>query len=233
MNPVSKQIAQDVDSGKYFTEAREWYNNIFVKPSVECAVLYIYAFCAIIMTGLVVYNIYNIFPITENITVVAKLSDTLSYEPKLVYVNDDNKLKDSVANFIGKKYVQARESYNPYLFDQNYYFVYRNSSKEIFDDYNKNFSTSNPQSPLVSYGWKGQILVNINEVKRIGEDYLTVRFTRKGIDNYNRILFQQELVSNINYQMANFDIDDGKNSRIEFVVTKYSVIEPAAVNVKN
>lgn len=223
MDPIAKQIAHDVDSGKYFVEAREWYNKLFVRPANECALMYIYAICAFIICSVIFYNLYSVYPGTVRLTIVTKLADTIDYYPKLKRMHGDYKL--GVAEFIAKRYVEAKEAYSPEQFKQDYIFVYRNSSKQVFDEYNKFISTSNPYSPLVLYGWRGKITIDIEQVTHGKKNNLIVRFARKGHDNYNRLLFVQNLEAQINYIIGDIDFESKSTSRIYFKVQDYILRE--------
>jgi len=223
MNPVSKQIVQDVDSGKYFAEAREWYNDVFIKPVYETATMYIYAICSFILCGIVAFNLYGIFPNKENVTVVAKISDTLTHYPKLKEIRSNTGTE--IIKYIANNYVKARESYDPYQFRDSYIFVFRNSSRPVFDFYQKYINTGNPASPLVSYGWDGRIDVEINSTELNDKNNLTVRFTKKGYDKYNRTVFVQNLESSIDYQIGKYEFDSKKVVPIDFKVQSYVVKE--------
>lgn len=223
MNPIAGQISQDVESGKYFSEAREWYHNIYIKPASECAMMYVLTIGAITLWCITLFNLYSVLPYKENITVVAKLNNTIDYYPKLRRLV--NNYDSNVIKFIASRYVKAKESYLPHEFQSNYLFVYRNSSKKIFDQHRQYIDPSNPKSPLASYGWKGKIIVDIKEVLHNDDKNLTVIFTKKGYDNYNKLLFAQNLAAKIKYKVGDIDLRSGKNSRINFTVDSYSVNE--------
>ncbi len=223
MDPVAKQISRDIDSGKYFSEAREWYSQIFLKPAFETAIMYFYVMCASVILCIVAVNLYSIFPTSKKITVVAKLDNTLSYYPVIKRVNGN--YEQNIAEFIASRYVKARESFVPDRFPLNYKFVYRNSSPQIFNTYQEAVSTNNPNSPLITYGWNGKITVQITKVMHNGNNKVTVLFTRKGLDNYNRVLFAQNLEAMIDYVQGKIDFDVKKSSPIDFKVRSYVVKE--------
>ncbi|MEQ9115343.1 MAG: VirB8/TrbF family protein [Rickettsiales bacterium] len=221
MDSVSKQIVQDVDSGKYFAEAREWYNDIFIKPVYETATMYIYAVSSFILCAIFAFNLYGIFPSKEKVTIVAKLSDTLTHYPKLREIKSDT--KEEIIKYMASNYIKSRESYNAKQFKDHYIFVYRNSSRQVFNLYQKNVSPNDTNSPLVTYGWEGKIDVDIKDIKLGDKNNLTVRFTKKGYDKYNRTVFVQNLESNIDYKLGKYKMNRKKKVPIPFSVENYQV----------
>lgn len=223
MDQVASQVTQDVESGKYFSEAKEWYHHIYIKPASECALMYIFAMGAIALWCITIFNLYSVFSYNKDITIVARLNNTIDYYPKLKRLADH--YDQDIIKFMASNYVKAKESYVPNDFQNNYKFIYRNSSKEVFDKYKQYIAPSNPKSPLVLYGWQGKITVDIKEVLYNDDKNLTVMFTKKGYDNYNKLLFTQNLKALIKYRMENIDFKTKKESRINFAVDGYSVNE--------
>ena len=78
MEAAAKLIAEDIESGKYFVEARHWYNRVYLQPLSETSI--VFTMMAIFVGTLLVvtYNLYSVFPIVTKVETLAFLPSTLS-----------------------------------------------------------------------------------------------------------------------------------------------------------
>lgn len=222
MEENNLQIAEDIRSGKYFVEAKNWYNRIFVRNAVTSAATYLYAYIAVTMLLFSLFSLFMIFPVSSSVKIVKFEQDTLNFETHVTKIDAYNP-EPSVIKFLCKTYVENRESYTQLGFQANYRFVWQSSSDDVFRDYYSQMQTSNQNSPIVLTQNGGKIVVNVTNIKIKSNNTASVEFTKNFYDKYNIITSSKRLVAELVYYIQDIDFTRSTNQRIEFMVTKYSL----------
>jgi len=223
MEAAAKLIAEDIESGKYFVEARHWYNRVYLQPLSEISI--VFTMMAIFLGTLLVvsYNVYSVFPIVTKVDTLAFLPSTLDYYPVIKNIeNPEKTTKQVVTEYLCGRYVKAMEEYNYSNLTYNYNFIFRSSSKQLFDNYYQNLVISNPNSPLVLYQDTKTVEVTIIDTAvQVSTSNAVVKFNRIVRNAQNKELSNTNMVANINFYIDNYDFSKSINSRLNFIVTKY------------
>jgi type IV secretory pathway component VirB8 len=224
MEAAAKLIAEDIKTGKYFAEARHWYNRVYLQPLSETSI--VFTMMAIFVGTLLVvtYNLFSIFPIVTKVDTLAFLPSTLENYPVIKNIAKPEKTtKEVVLEYLCDRYVKAIESYNYSNLIYNYNFIFRSSSKQLFDNYYQNLAISNPNSPLVLYqDTKTVEIIIIDTNVQVSTGSAIVKFNKIVRDAQNKELSNTYLTSNLNFYIDNYDFSKSINSRLNFIVTKYN-----------
>jgi type IV secretion system protein VirB8 len=225
MEATAKLIAEDIDSGKYFAEARQWYNKIYLQPLSETSILVTIVTILLAVFLITSYNLYSVFPRVRQVNTMVFLPSTLYVYPTIKNIAQAGKTtKQVVAEYLCGKYIQARESYDYSTLIYNYNFIFRSSTKPLFDSYYQNLIISNPSSPIVLYKDTQIITTAINNtVVDLNTGTATVRFTTTLYDHQSKIISTNQWVATIGFYLDNYDFSKSINSQLNFIVTKYNV----------
>lgn len=226
MKASAKLMAKEIENGNYFLEARKWYNDIFLYPARDAALMLLSSLFFVVMAGIVVYNITSIFPLSRSVTVVVPMENTVDFYPTLHRVAEKGKsTRDAVAESLGAKYVKARESYNVGRYRANYLFLMNSSGKDIFDQYYNHINPSiNKESPLVLYKGGGESVVNIISSEfDTKTNLINVKFSKKSYNKLGSLISSSFLEADIDFYLSDYDFKKSTSGKIEFIVTKYDV----------
>lgn len=239
MEGSAKLIAEEIESKRYFLEARKWYADIFLQPTRDAALMIIASTALIFIVTFTMYNVSNVFPLSKKVDVVLSLRDTIKYYATLKNISEgDKSTKQVVTEYLCANYVKARESYNTNRFPANYYFVLHSSSKEIFDVYHKYITESN-DSPIMLHknGYTVEIetisssLNTQNDSSNIEldgskkYDSVNVKFTKKVYDASKALISSSNLEANVMFYLSDYDFSKSVSSKLDFIVTHYDVKE--------
>lgn len=228
MKEATKLISEDIESGKYFTEARSWFNKVHLQPLSEIFVMFIVLSALAFMLFTLLVNIYGVFPVTTKVKTVVFMPNTINYYPTLKKIGEKNKTtREVVAQYLCKRYVIAREAYDYPKLSSSYNFIFRSSSKQLFDEYYQALALSNPDSPIVLYKDQNTVTVDINE-ETIQTDNGTgvIKFTTNLYDKRNKLVSSRKLTANIAFYLdENYNFEKSVDSKLDFIVTKYDVQE--------
>jgi type IV secretory pathway component VirB8 len=158
MSDEHKRIAQAVENGAYFEQARDWFKAVYLGPIHERTFFLIIAVMsgAVLLISLMALSALS--PIAERQELIVR-SHPQYYEftPKLVRVKEaDEPLNPKMAEFLAGRYVMAREAYSFGSYRPNAMFVRAHSNEEVYRGYLAAVDPANPQSPLVALGEHGQ-----------------------------------------------------------------------------
>lgn len=225
MEETAKLIADDIESGKYFTEARFWYNRVHLQPLSETSVMSLIVAVLAAIVLLVSYNLYAIFPEKTKVQTVLYLPSTLEKYPVLSNIAQPGKTtKQVVVEYLCGRYVLARESYNYNSLIYGYNFIFRSSSKQLFDAYYQNLALANPNSPIVLYKEDKTVTVDIDE-ENIQADTGNgvVKFTSTIRDKQGKMISTAKWMAELSFYIDNYDFSKSINAPLSFIVTKYDV----------
>ena len=227
MDERAKAIAMDIESGEYFSEARTWYNKVFVYQLKPYATMHIIGYATLFITVIMCMNLYAVFPLVNKVNVVASINDTVKFFPKLAEDTKRNKTtRQFVVESLVSKYIRSREGYNPDRFKINYTFLLKSSSKEIFDSYYKHISSEAAGSPLKFY--LDRQVARVKIVKIASDPHAnkaTLIFDKDIFDSYGAFQSSSRLQADVEFYLSNYDFDTSKDAKLDFIVTKYIVSE--------
>lgn len=226
MDSKSNLIVEEVKSGKYFTEARDWYNRVHVQPLSEISYLGFICIMLVIMLGTALMNLYAAFPVTKKINAVINLPNTLEYYPVIKSIDQPGQsTKAVVTKYLCKRYVLARESYDYAQLSSSYSFIFRSSSRLVFDSYYQSIALSNPNSPIVVYKDKSTVTVDILEENiQTEQGKGNIKFTRLYKDKWGKQFAKRTATATFSFYIdPNFDFSKSDNKPLSFIVTSYEV----------
>ncbi len=146
---------------------------------------------------------------------------------------DQYTANDAIDRYFIAAYVRARESYMPATLRQQYDMVRVMSTKEIFSQYRRAISESNPDSPLASIGNAGQRdlqFKNISFISRNNDSFRAEKVAQARIqmtDTFKkgRIVRTYHSIVTMTFQYANLTLNPEERymNPIGFLVTNYKI----------
>jgi type IV secretion system protein VirB8 len=219
MDATSKLIAEEINSGQYFIEARKWYNDIFLKPASGAAFMCAASLVVLAIFIFSMYSVSRIYPLSRQVDVVVFLKNTVDFYPKLKPLPDKNKpLKQAVVEYLGSRYIQAREDYGSKRFSAHYHFVLHSSAKRVFDKYYS--AINNTIAALRKDGEKSDIQIIS---KSSDENSITVNFRKKVYNIKGKLLSNSTWKAKMKYHLSDYDFTKSTDAKINFIVTQYDL----------
>jgi type IV secretion system protein VirB8 len=227
MDKRAEEIARDIESGEYFSEAKKWYNTMFVYPLKWSVIMRIIGIAMISITIIMAFNLYKLFPLVTKVQIVTDIKDTINFFPKLVVATDSNKTdRQFVIEALGAKYVISREGYEAETFKTNYLFLLKSSSKEIFDQYYKSITSKGDSSPLNLYVDKSVAKIKIlSKESAVNANKVTIIFDKDIFSGYGEFQSSSRWKAEVEFYLSNYDFNESTNAKLDFIVTKYTVSE--------
>ncbi len=229
MDSTNKFISQEIDSGRYFSEAREWYKYVFVKPASDAAFMIVVSSIVLIVLTISLSSIYSIYPMIQKVKIVVFLEDTINFYPNLKRISDQNKtVKQAVIEYLCSKYVKSKEGYDKKKFKANYNFILRSSAKNIFANYYQKLTEENEDDTDYSIAKLNKIGGKIN-IEIISTSFdkknnrVTVKFHKKIYNKVGKALSDLILEAQIKYYISDYDFTKSTNTKLKFIVTQYEL----------
>ncbi len=224
MEATAQLIAEDIDSGKYFLEARHWYNRLYLQPLSEVSMVLSLAVLFLCISLMIAYNLYSVFPVTKKVNTVVMLPNTLNVHPIITSISQpDKSTRQVIAEYLCGRYVKAREGYDYNNLVYGYNFIFRSSTKELFDMYYKGLAISNPNSPIVLYRDHKTIRINIIDTQQLEDDTVVVKFTATINNHKGKVISHTAWIANLSFYLSNYNYQKPMNSKLDFIITKYDV----------
>jgi type IV secretory pathway component VirB8 len=221
------EILAAVKNGTYFAEAAAWYKSTFVSPLKGRGIMLFFGSALFLLALIAASYIYFAFPLIEKVNTVIPLRDTVNFFPNVIPIVDRNKsFKQVVVENLCSRYVNAMESYRQDRFETNYAFIMRSSSKSIFDKYYSFITSSEPNSP-VSLNKESQLQkVNVLKTQYTDNDNkVTIVFNKSRYDQFGQLLSVSKHGADIEFYLSDYNFNQPVTSKLDFVVTNYSVYE--------
>lgn len=157
MSTENQKISEAVRSGRYFQDARSWFQTVYIGPVSERTFFLLIAVLSVIVFLAAMTALIEFMPLTERppaiITAPAQIDQKV---PKLIKIKQGSEdLNTAIKQFIIKRYVIARESYNFRDFSRNALFVYGNSATNVIEAYQAQSNPKNADSYAAKLGQTG------------------------------------------------------------------------------
>jgi type IV secretory pathway component VirB8 len=164
-----KKIAESIRSGKYFAEARGWFEAVYIGPVSERSFFLIIAVLAGLIFLFSFMSIMRLMPITKHEPILMQAGDRPDeVQASLVPLAPDHVAQNpAIVKFFLVEYVEMRESFDARTFLKNAKFVQSQSTPAAYNAYAGAYSPSNPQSPFAALGDLGQRLVTVETIRQI------------------------------------------------------------------
>lgn len=204
-------------------QVRNWYEeryeSIIVQRNLLFLVLLIMLALSIVSVMVVAYVVnskrFDPFVIQiDDVTGVAKIVNPLSSE----YLDGN----ESLARYFIKKYVAARETYNPVDFDTNAMNTVRLlSSNSVYWNY-RGFIRNEENNPVIKYGQKNTTYMTVKSWSKLAKNKYILRFSLHETAQ-NRLVYHRIAVVEFEYLAMELSEQDRDVNPIGFQVIGYRV----------
>ncbi len=110
-----KEIAEKVESGEFFIEARHWYIGTYLNRFVERTYLLVIFVMLAGLLGMSVYYYRSILPIKKSIPIQVEIQDASEESTRISYMGNRRKefsIDDILIKYFSARFVEALESYD-------------------------------------------------------------------------------------------------------------------------
>lgn len=151
-NPHNKVIAEKIESGQYYIDARKWYDSSYGAPLGERSYLIVIGTVASFIIYYAYSSLTSMLPLTYQMGAIITQQDSLRKFTTIHSMTTSYKQTDeALLLFHVRDYVKAREEYITNNIEINFKRVMALSTKKVFDGYQKFMDPRNPDSPLALY----------------------------------------------------------------------------------
>ena len=231
-----EEIAKSIESGRYFSDAREWYAIRYLSPIFERSILAIICCIITLIFFIQFVRFFSIFPIQKSASVVVEVDDIIHQFPQVLPLNKKGYTAwQMIGVHLSKKYVAIRESYSY----EGYYTkpgelqrhtIKRMSRNALWKSYQFNESTFNASSLVNTLGRYVKRTVIFPE-KNVFEFKFVENVAAKLVIYFNTIdddsLTNQQTTrrwkADIHYRLP--QLMTGQEKPLSYLVTHYKVTE--------
>ena len=214
---------EDIQSKKYFADAKLWYEIHFISPTTHRTILIfisaILIFCALSMCLM----IYNQFPLEfKEKYIINGGSDIFNNQ---VSISTDSKNTHPIlfiAEILCKDYVIKRESYNYTKLKEQLTYLQKLSTKRLFKTFYDSIDTGNPESPLLKYQRYGVRNIEIQKTQILDSNNIRVDFAAYSKDREDKIFLTENFIATISFESDQLSLTQ---EDLHFLVTEYKVIK--------
>ena len=222
---VKNRIEESIEDGSYFKEAIHWYNEVFLYPLRSNAFMMGAGVSISVVFLFILYSLWGVFPLSEQVRVVVKTSDTLSRQVRLESVGSAAEdTKEAVVDYLVTKYINAREIYDPTTYESDYYFILSSTEKNIFNDYYDKISKKSAWNPAVLYkkGFRGDIRVMSTHYDS-KNNVVDVKFNKQNYNIYSGERSSENFSARVQFYLSDYNFEKSKDANLNFIVTDYEV----------
>ncbi len=234
MNEAKKLIAKMIESGEYFSDAREWYASKYLYPYTQKAYIGVIAIVLIIFT-IIIFQTTLLDNIKKKYPFPLYTEDEVNYYSKILPIADGSEpIPISVARYFASSYVKVREGYDFGVIDDkdNWKRLLREvrelSSRKVFSDYVDYVDTyRNPDSPVIRYKSNTKRIIEIEKVEfpRISNSPESAKVYYKAIEKTDKDEKTSFWVANLTFSMTDIDNVLDNKVKLQFTITKYDTYE--------
>lgn len=148
-----QEIAEKIRDASYFTEARKWYDVVYLNPIAERVFFIVLTILAGIIFLFSLAALNGLMPLNPSQEVVYKIPDivNLNAQIKPLKTTSTEDPNQALLRYFLTEYIRSREEYSEQEFRRNYRHVQQQSTPGVLNAYTRQVSPSNPRSPLVLY----------------------------------------------------------------------------------
>jgi type IV secretory pathway component VirB8 len=161
-----RNVAEMLESGEYFAQARQWYSQLYIAPISQRIQYIMIAGLTGIFMLMAFISLINLLPISPRVPFVIYNSDPITLHPSLTRLKRAQELPDPVfLKFYATAYVERREAYSPSRLLANRAFILQHSDADPARDYSHFIHQNNPQSPIRRFGQTIQRAIIVESVR--------------------------------------------------------------------
>ncbi len=178
MNNEQQEVAELIRSGKYFSEARSWFQALYIGPIAERSFFLLVAIMAGLIALVGFVALMTFLPLTER---PALLVATTAPDRVIPVINrvrpTGQKLETALERFLLQEYVERRESYTAQEYAINLAFIRAHSEASVFASYDALYGAANPRSPVAILGTSGKRIATVQTIALNGATQAVVKFS--------------------------------------------------------
>ncbi len=218
-------MRQLVESGEYFKQSREWYNEIYIVPlSIKYFYLIYNIFLGIIFVASILTP-YSLLPMSRSIMYNILVRDGPDFSATIsgnVHNGDDSQNYKIVSSAFISMFIDAVEGYKYESLQTKLRFIKNNATKLIFNKYYDSLSLDNPNSPILKYQKTDTKNITISSIEHISTKEAVVHFVSQTSKNTGIVYETQNYRANITFDMDEIMPKTQEDDRFFFAVTSYN-----------
>lgn len=167
-----REIAEKVESGEYFNDARNWYMRKYIYNFIERTYVIVIIFCLLFLMYMV--NVYKqaIQPIKKSLPIQVNISDSADFNTRITYLGNAEKdfdVNEVFIKYFSERFTDAIEGYD-YRKDFKKLKINKNiieglANSEILGYYLDKISIRNNDSLIMKYKRDFYRVINIDKSK--------------------------------------------------------------------
>ena len=215
-------MKEKIESGEYFKQSKEWYNQIFLSPYFLRSTVFIFMITGSILLVLLYFNIRVLFPINKQIIYTINVRDTSNLAAKITSADkfNDNTLK-SVAWIFLESYVRIKESYNYDDLGSQMLYVKNKSSRAVYNRFANYLSLDNPNSPVLKLQKYAKKNIVVKKIDFQDDNTAIVEFNAISTEENGKPIDDIIWKAIISYSIDPIDISLPAESPYNFTVSNY------------
>jgi len=233
-------IAEKLEDGSYYKEARQWYNVMYLSPISERIFFVILTITSGVIFIFGVMALIYLLPISPRVPFIYSAKNIAKEIPVITRLRASKESTNpALIRYYLKVYAEMRESYSEDKFLLRREFVKVYSDPSVFNEYNRITHPDNPRSPIRRYGSFTDLKVQVKHITfdRSAQPYKgTVYFTTEEVGPTSSEATNWMATINFFYtDLVERDVIDPKTGEIaleydepSFQVVSYDVTERLA-----
>ncbi len=165
----NQQIIESVKSGAYFSEARKWYDTVYMQPLPERIYFIVVTALAGFIFIMTFISVDNLLPLTDQRPYVY-LNEEFNTLPVVTRLRaPDEDINSVMKRFMVQQFVNYYESYSEDAYTSNQRYIRNYAADDVYRRYKRYVDPKNPQSPLVRFQKTYDRLIEIDAVRMLGK----------------------------------------------------------------
>ncbi len=152
-----EELKEKIQDGTYFQDARKWYSVVYMSLISERIFYVILTVIAVLTMVVAIIALNRLMPLTPTIPLFISSNDVLRNLPRIIpLAKPGEQTNPALRRFYVDAYVKSRENYFKDRVNQYVRFIFNNSDRQTYEVFKRLYDTTNPRSPIVTYGAVGQ-----------------------------------------------------------------------------
>jgi type IV secretion system protein VirB8 len=243
----SKELADKIRSGEYFTEAMKWYSLKYHSGIAERSFYIIITAVAIFTTWFSFQALVGLLPLEPTVPYLVRVQSELSERPEIRPLTSEQlpNANHALMAYYLKEYVRVREEFNPKLETEagardfnirrmtlNFNRVRHMSSPQVYAAFRQLVNPANPRSPIRLYELRTRRAISIASYQFLNlasQPYKAMIRFDAVVQNLRGVK-KSQFIAEISFTFKDVEVDQetGKVVPARFIVTSYTVREVAA-----
>lgn len=165
MDTQEEELRARIEDGRYYVEARQWYNLLYIAPISQRIFFIIITIVSMAIFAMSIISITNLLPIKPRIPFVYANKDMMNEHPRMErFKEPQENANPALIRYYLRTFVEMHESYDHRRYQMYRAFVFQHAVSPVFSAYDQWISPTNPRSPLRIYGRGADLLVEVDRV---------------------------------------------------------------------